>query len=122
MDERCPSESIPPTDAIDLDEGGAFKHWFEHLEGTGKSLKQSLGIKPSWALTNCDTLQAGPMTQLSSGSSSSFAMKPVFKHLNFPMASMCGHGKHHFLNNYAPEPVTWNGTEIPPAGVHWEPL
>ena len=29
---------------------------------------------------------------------------------------------HRFVFNYAPEPQTWNGTEIAPAGVHWEAL
>ena len=29
---------------------------------------------------------------------------------------------HRFLFNYAPEAITFNGTEIPPAGVHWTPL
>ncbi|MGR3484365.1 MAG: beta-galactosidase [Paracoccaceae bacterium] len=29
---------------------------------------------------------------------------------------------HLFALNYAPEPVTWRGTTIPAAGVHWQPL
>ena len=41
------TESMPPDDAITLENGGQFHHWFEHLEGTAEIFTKTQSGHPA---------------------------------------------------------------------------
>ncbi|SFS01235.1 beta-galactosidase [Yoonia litorea] len=118
------TESLPPDAAIPLSEGGQFLHWFEHLEGDAQTLESTHSGQPAVMGSRKLRYLAG------------WPDDPTFERMIRAAAEEIGlsthelpHGlrirdtdTHRFIFNYAPEPLTWNGTRIAPAGVHWEPL
>ncbi|MEY1554225.1 beta-galactosidase [Yoonia sp. R2331] len=117
------SESIPPTDAIDLQGGGRFLHWFEHLEGRAPVHMSTVAGLP--AIMGGDTLRylAGWPDDATwdsivgglcdAADLTTFALPEGLR--------IRDTATHRFVFNYAPQPQTWNDTVIPAAGVHWEP-
>ena len=118
------TESMPPDDAIALEGGGKFLHWFEHLEGNATVHQHTAAGQP--AIMGSDTLRY-------------LAGWPDDATFDAIIADACtGLGitakslpeglrlrdtdSHRFVFNYAKHPQDWNGTTIPAAGVHWEPL
>lgn len=118
------TESMPPDDKIKLQGGGRFVHWFEHLEGTapvhlstkaghpaimgGDNLRYLAGWPDDATFDSiigglCDALDL-PTYRLSEG------------------LRIRDTDTHRFVFNYAAKPQKWNGTTIPAAGIHWEPL
>ncbi|WP_333713055.1 beta-galactosidase [Yoonia sp.] len=116
------TESMPPDDAIPLANGGQFLHWFEHLEGGAEVLEQTASGLPA--------IMGGPHLRYLAG----WPDPATFDRIIRDVATAQGLGvhdlpdglrirdtaTHRFVFNYAPHPLTWNGTQIPPAGVHWE--
>ncbi|MFK7838487.1 MAG: beta-galactosidase [Sulfitobacter sp.] len=114
-------ESLPPGTARKVVGGGTVCHWAETLEGNAETafamtdgapvvVRQGqlhyLGGWPDRALWDrlithiCKDL---PLVDLPEG----LRLRDTQSHC--------------FAFNYAPEPVTWNGTEIAPAGAAWWP-
>jgi len=118
------TESIPPTDSIPLTKGGCFKHWFEHLEGSAKVLEATERGHPAIMGSNSLRYLAGwPDDATFTRILRDLCVEVGLQTHDLPDGlRMREDGKHRFLFNYAPEPLSWNGTEIPPAGVHWEDL
>ena len=115
-------ESLPPSDRIRLQGGGAFRHWFEHLEGTAPVHLSTKDGRP--AIMGGDHLRylAGwPDDATFDGIIGGLCDAAGLPTLQLPdglrvrdTATM------RFLFNYGMTPVDWNGTTIPAAGVHWE--
>ncbi|MEL6573495.1 MAG: beta-galactosidase [Pseudomonadota bacterium] len=118
------TESMPPDDTIALEGGGAFKHWFEHLEGTAKVHRATAAGQP--AIMGSETVRY-------------LAGWPDDTTFDRIIADLCNESglqitslpeglrirdttTHRFVFNYAPEPRQWGDAEIPAAGVHWEEL
>ncbi len=117
------SESIPPTDAITLEGGGQFLHWFEHLEGATPVHQATATGQPA--------IMGGDHLRYLAGWPDDATWDSI-------IGGLCGESglptvalpkglrirdtaSHRFVFNYAPHAQDWNGTEIPAAGVHWEP-
>jgi beta-galactosidase len=118
------TESMPPDDAITLENGGQFLHWFEHLEGSAAVLEKSTNGHPAIMGDHNLRYLAG------------WPDPATFDRI---IADLCAHcdlartalpeglrirdtATHRFVFNYANHTQDWNGTTIPAAGVHWEPL
>jgi beta-galactosidase len=118
------SESLPPSDAIKLQNGGKFLHWFEHLDGNadvylatksgqpaimGSGVIRYLAGWPDDATFDkiignlCDTVEI-PTYDLPKG------------------LRIRDTETHRFVFNYAPKARKWGDVIIPAAGVHWEEL
>ncbi|MBI1417535.1 MAG: beta-galactosidase [Limimaricola sp.] len=118
------AESLPPGAKVKLSDGGRFLHWFEHLEGSATVHMSTKDGRP--AIMGNDSLRyiAG------------WPDDDTFDHiigyhcdvLDIPTCVLPDGlrvrdtATHRFVFNYAAKAQMWNGTRIPPAGVHWEPL
>lgn len=118
------TESLPPDDGIAWQNGGRFLHWFEHLEGTAEIFAKTQSGQPA--------IMGKPKVRYLAGWPDDATFDQIIR-------SLCEeHGieitelreglrirdteTHRFIFNYANHPLTWNGTQIPAAGVYWEPL
>ncbi|MGJ8621323.1 MAG: beta-galactosidase [Yoonia sp.] len=118
------TESMPPDDSISLEEGGRFLHWFEHLEGQATVFAKTATGQPAIMGTRHLRYLAG------------WPDPGTFDHI---IAALCDESgvtttpmpeglrirdtdTHRFVFNYASHAQDWNGTTIPAAGIHWEPL
>jgi len=118
------AESLPPMAEVPLAGGGRFLHWFEHLEGTAPVLRTTAEGRPA--------IMGGPHLRYLAGWTDDASLAAI-------VAALCGEcglatvdlppglrirdtGTHRFVFNYDAAPQDWNGTQIPPAGVHWERL
>lgn len=118
------TESLPPDVGVPLKSGGQFLHWREVLEGAASVTEEAEDGTPA-------IMRSGNLRYLAG-----WPDDPTWDRI---MAALCGEVglKHHalpdglrirdtdthrFVFNYAPEPLSWNGTEIPAAGVYWEAL
>ncbi|MCF2871089.1 beta-galactosidase [Octadecabacter sp. G9-8] len=117
------TESLPPDVGVPLENGGQFLHWREVLEGDapvrlkttdghaaimGDKLRYLAGWPDdaTWDLILRDLCNEVGLT-----------------HHNLPDGLRIRDTQtHRFVFNYAPEPLIWNGVEIPGAGVHWAAL
>ena len=117
-------ESLPPSDTIPLEDGGAFVHWFEHLEGSAPVLRRTASGHPA--------IMGGAHLRYLAGWPDDATFEAIVRAL-CAEAGVPTHtlpeglrlrdtATHRFAFNYAPHMVVWDGIEIPPAGVHWEPL
>ncbi len=118
------TESMPPDDKIKLQGGGRFVHWFEHLEGTAPVHLTTKAGQP--AIMGGDHIRylAGwpddaTFDQIIGGVCDVLDLAT----LRLPEGlRIRDTATHRFIFNYAPKTQDWNGTIIPAAGVHWEPL
>ena len=116
-------ESLPPGTDVPLAEGGAFAHWFEHLDGPAEVVEATADGRPA-------VVGAGSLRYL--------AGWPDPAALDRMVASLCDAagvgthtlpdglrlretGSHTFAFNYSAVPATFRGQEIAPAGVAWWP-
>jgi beta-galactosidase len=118
------AESLPPGAKIKLQDGGRFLHWFEHLEGEGQIHLETRDGRPA-------LMGNGSLRYLAGWPDDDTFDRILGVHcdiagiatLRLPEGlRVRDTATHRFVFNYAPEPQVWNGTEIPAAGVHWEPL
>ena len=118
------TESMPPDDAIALEGGGQFLHWFEHLEGNAQTFLATETGQPAIMGTKTLRYLAG------------WPDDGTFDHIIGDICTELGvetkqlpeglrlrdTPTHRFYFNYTSVPLTWEGVTIPPAGVHWEAL
>jgi beta-galactosidase len=118
------TESMPPDDAIALESGGQFVHWFEHLEGDAPVHMGTVAGQP--AIMGKGTLRylAGwPDDATFDGIIADACKELRVAATTLPEGlRMRETVSHRFVFNYAKHPQDWNGTTIPAAGVYWEPL
>jgi beta-galactosidase len=118
------TESIPPSDAIALEEGGQFRHWFEHLEGSATVFGKTVSGQP--AVMGGDHLRylAGwPDDATFDRLVRALCAEAGVMTYDLPQGVRIKEtSTHRFIFNYAPEPREWNGVTLAPAGVHWEEL
>jgi beta-galactosidase len=117
-------ESLPPGIAVPLEGGGAFRHWREVLEGgAGVTLRTADGHPAA--------LRAGRLTYLGGWPDAEALDRLLRTACADAGLAVCAMPEgvrqrrtatHRFLFNYGPEPAAFEGTELPPAGVHWQPL
>jgi len=118
------AESMPPDDAIALQGGGQFVHWFEHLEGSANIFAQTASGRPAvmgthnlrylagWPDdTTFDKIIADACTELG------LKTEALSAGLRVRDTANC-----RFVFNYANHAQDWHGITIPAAGVHWEAL
>ncbi len=118
------AESLPPSDAIKLQGGGRFLHWFEHLEGHADVHLATKAGQP--AIMGGDTIRylAGWPDDATFDSiigglcdTLDIATYDLPKGLRIRDTTT-----HRFVFNYAPKARKWGDVIIPAAGVHWEAL
>jgi len=117
-------ESLPPGAQVPLKGGGALVHWFEELEGRFETV---LTTEHGWpALIRGDNLHylAGwPDAAIFREILRPLCQRAGLDILNLPDGlRLRDTATHRFFFNYAPEPITFDGITLPPAGVHWQPL
>ena len=118
------TESLPPDDHIPLQNGGSFNHWFEHLDGAAEVFERTSAGQPAimggahlrylagWPCPETfDRIIAQTCAELS-----------IVTHALPEGLRIRDTDTHRFVFNYAAHAQDWNGTTIPAAGVHWEPL
>ncbi|WP_296416892.1 beta-galactosidase [Pseudooctadecabacter sp.] len=117
------TESIPPQASIPLENGGQFVHWREVLEGGATvRLRTADGI-PAIAGDTVRYLAGWPDDSTWETILRDLCDEIGLTHHTLPDGlRLRDTDTHRFVFNYAPEPLTWNSTEIPAAGVHWEAL
>ena len=118
------TESMPPADEIPLEGGGAFLHWFEHLEGTAPVRLKTAAGQP--AIMGSDTLRylAGwPNDKTFDGFIRELCEQAGITAHDMPKGLRLREtDTHRFVFNYGRNPRKWGDLTIPPAGVHWEAL
>lgn len=118
------TESMPPDDAITLEDGGRFVHWFEHLEGHADVIAQTASGQPAIMGTkNLRYLAGWPddatFDQIVRGACAELGLEAKALPEGLRIRDT---GTHRFVFNYANHAQDWRGTTIPAAGVHWEAL
>lgn len=115
-------ESLPPGTEIPLAEGGAFRSWFERLEGEDVVEITEAGAPAIMGSGKLRYLAGWPDDALwdrlvrEAADAGEIAIRSMPDGLRVRNAS----GRR-FLFNYAPEPQIHDGVEIPAAGVNWDP-
>jgi beta-galactosidase len=116
-------ESLPPAASAPLAEGGAIRHWLEHLEGGAEVVETLADGRPV-------LVRAGQLHYLGG-----WPDDPAFARILRGLCTGAGlatadmpdglrlrdTATHRFAINYAPEPVTWNGRTIGAADIAWWP-
>ncbi|MEJ6396974.1 beta-galactosidase [Yoonia sp. 208BN28-4] len=118
------AESLPPSDAIKLQGGGRFLHWFEHLEGNADVHLATKAGQP--AIMGGDTIRY--LAGWPDDDTFDSIIGNLCDALDIPTYDLPkglrirDTGTHRFVFNYAPKPRKWGDVTIPAAGVHWEKL
>jgi beta-galactosidase len=114
-------ESLPPGAEVPLDGGGAFVHWFEHLEGKAQEVIATEHGRPAFvAKGGLHYLAGWPdrtgwdriLAEACDTAGIERAMLPDGLRLRDTAS-------HRFAFNYSPVTVEWNDLEIAPGGVAW---
>lgn len=113
------SESLPSNAPVDLQDGGRFLHWVEHLEGSAQALiRRADGAPAMVAAGNLHYLGGWPddatLDQIIARFCAPMNLPHGLRIRNTPT--------HRFWFNYNPHEVTFDGVTIPAAGVHWSAL
>jgi beta-galactosidase len=118
------AESMPPDAQVPLAGGGAFRHWFEHLEGAGEvSLATADGRPAIMGYRHLRYLAGWPDDATFDRIVAALAAEAGLPIVAMPDGlRLRDTATHRFVINYAPEAQDWNGITIPAAGVHWEAL
>jgi len=118
------AESMPPDDAIALQGGGQFVHWFEHLEGSANIFAQTASGRPAVMGTHNLRYLAGwpddtTFDAIITDTCAELGLKTeaLSAGLRVRDTANC-----RFVFNYANHAQDWHGITIPAAGVHWEAL
>ncbi|MEM9970136.1 MAG: beta-galactosidase [Pseudomonadota bacterium] len=116
-------ESLPPASTVPLEGGGAFVHWFEHLEGEAEVTIRTEDGRPAAMATGRVTYLGGWPDRAGWDT----LLTPVAKRAGLDVADLPPGlrlretASHTFAFNYAAEPREWHGTTLPAAGVAWWP-
>ncbi len=118
------TESMPPDDAIVLANGGQFLHWFEHLEGSAEVFEKTVSGLPA--------VMGGAHLRYLAGWPDEATFDRIIRDAAHELGLVTLHlpeglrirdtATHRFVFNYTALPITWDGVEIPAAGVHWTAL
>ena len=114
-------ESLPPGATVPLADGGAFRHWFEHLEGAGAPLAVTADGRPAVVGDARLRYVAGwPDAEGWAPIVAAACRAAGIATVDLPEGlRIRDTATHRFAFNYAPDPVTWEGESLPPAGVAW---
>jgi beta-galactosidase len=117
-------ESLPPGATVSLAQGGAFRHWFEHLEGSGAPLAATADGRPGVVGDARLRYVAGwPDAEGWAPILADACREAGLATVDLPDGlRIRDTATHRFAFNYAPEPVEWEGKSLPPAGVAWRAL
>lgn len=117
-------ESLPLDVPVDLPEGGALRHWREKLETSAEVVESSAD---GWHAL----IRAGGLHYLA-GWADETALARILDRLcaeagleteHLPEGLRCrDSATHRFHFNYNSFAIEWQGREIPPAGVDWQPI
>lgn len=117
-------ESLPLDVPVDLPEGGALRHWREKLETSAEVVESSADGWPA-------LIRAGGLHYLA-GWADETALARILDRLcaeagleteHLPEGLRCrDSATHRFHFNYNSFAIEWQGREIPPAGVDWQPI
>jgi len=115
-------ESLPPDITVPLSGGGAFAHWFEQLD-TSAAGETTTTSQPAIASQGKLHYLAGwPDDTAFDRLIAQACAAEGLDTLTLPDGLRCRDtDTHRFWFNYAPEPITFNGTTHPAAGVTWQP-
>ena len=117
-------ESLPPFTDVPLAQGGAFRRWFEHVEGSAEVVETTEDGRPALS-------KAGKLHYLAGWPDDTALDRLVARAcdeeglatLDLPDGlRVRDTATHRFDFNYAPEPQAFEGHVLPPAGVRWRPL
>ena len=118
------TESLPPSEALPLSGGGAMCHWIEDLEGNAEVFETVEDGRPAIMGTQSLRVLAGwPDDATFARIVGDLAQEMGVETHTLPEGlRLRDTGTHRFVFNYSPAAVTWQGTDIPAAGVHWSLL
>lgn len=117
------TESLPPDVGVPLENGGQFLHWREMLEGGGAVRLRCTDGTAAIVGDKLRYLAGWPDDGTWDMILRDLCAETGLTHHDLPDGlRIRDTATHRFVFNYAPEPMHWNGVEIPAAGVHWEPL
>jgi len=115
-------ESLPPGASVPLSGGGHFVHWAEDLAGSAPVIETRADGQPALMGGNLRYLGGWPDDATFRRILADALDALGLPHHDLPDGlRLRDTASHRFAFNYAPEPVTWNGADIPPAGVAWWP-
>jgi beta-galactosidase len=115
------AESLPPGAGVPLEDGGAFVHWFEHLEGAAPVRLRTADGRPAVMGDRLRVLAGWPDDAAFDRIVRGLCAEAGLSALELPDGlRVRDTARHRFVFNYAPEALAWGGVMVPPAGVHWE--
>lgn len=117
-------ESLPPGCARPVSGGGRVLHWAETLEGAAETtLRYEDGTAFMMHSGNTAYIGGWPDATLWDRIIRQAAARAGLETRQMPEGLRCRDtATHRFYFNYGPTPCTFDGREVPPAGVHWHPL
>ncbi len=117
-------ESLPPGAEVPLKGGGRFVHWFEHLSGQARVVRETVQGAPAMVRAGGIYYLSGwPDDQTFADIIRDLCTRAGIDPLDLPDGvRVRDTGTHRFYFNYAPDPVTFGGQTIPAAGVVWTEL
>ncbi len=117
------TESLPPQASVSLENGGQFLHWREILEGNAPVKLRATDGAPAIVGDKLRYLAGWPDDATWDMILRGMCDEVGVTHHVLPDGLRIRDTEtHRFVFNYAPEPLPWNGTDIAPAGVHWDAL
>ncbi|UWQ99268.1 beta-galactosidase [Rhodobacteraceae bacterium S2214] len=118
------AESLPPSDAIKLQNGGKFLHWFDHLEGDADVYLSTKAGQPAiMGSDNVRYLAGWPSDDTFDQIIGNLCDTLDIATFDVPKGlRIRDTATHRFVFNYAPKARKWGDVIIPAAGVHWEEI
>ncbi|MCK0120477.1 beta-galactosidase [Loktanella sp. F6476L] len=118
------AESLPPSDAIKLQNGGKFLHWFDHLEGDADVYLSTKAGQPAiMGSDNVRYLAGWPSDDTFDQIIGNLCDTLEIATFDLPKGlRIRDTATHRFVFNYAPKARKWGDVIIPAAGVHWEEI
>jgi beta-galactosidase len=116
-------ESLPPGAEVPVDGGGAFAHWAEEVEGGAEAVwRRADGLPAMVRAGGLRYLAGWPNEALWDRLVAEVAAETGLALTHLPEGlRLRDAGPMRFVFNYGPEPVDWQGEQIPAAGVRWLP-
>ncbi len=117
-------ESLPPGVSVPLENGGAFVHWAEDIEGASEIvIARQDGLPALVRHGGMHYLAGWPDPTTATGILRKLCAGIGIETLDLPEGlRVRDTEQHRFWINYGPDPVTFDGRRIAAADVHWEPL
>ena len=118
------AESLPPGAKVKLAGKGSLRHWFEHLEGSADVHMSTRDGQPVIMGNEHLRYLAGwpgdkTFARIIGGLCDEAEIETTAMPDGLRLRTT---STHRFVFNYAPEAQSWNGQDIPAAGVLWEGL